>query len=198
MRRLLGGFIRHHADANRGGSGPPLLGRRDVGPDVRVVHVDPGRARGDAVEAERRADLLARIPNGLAVLLVQNNTGRSLDVRRADHGGLHVADLGHDLLDGRGLDPPVLFITPAVHRPRLHHVHLVVALAHALEELGPAVGEVAVADHHHVALVAEGARGGLHGVRARAGQHDGVLRVVGVRERRVEVVHDLCGNQPVN
>ena len=193
MRRLLRGFIRHHADANRGGSGPALLWRRDVGANVGVVHVDPGRARGDAVEAERRADLLAGVPDSLAVLLVQDDSRRRLDVRRADHGGLHVADFGHDLLDGRGLHPPVLVVGPAVRRSSFHHVHLVVALAHALEELGPAVGEVAVADHHHIALVAEGAGRGLHGVRARAGQHDGMLRVVGVREARVEVVHDLCG-----
>ena len=191
MRRLLRGLIAHHADANRGGSGPALLRRRDVGANVRVVHVDPGRARGDAVEAERRADLLAGVPDSLAVLLVQDDSRRRLDVRRADHGGLHVADFGHDLLDGRGLHPPVLVVGPAVHRSSFHHVHLVVALAHALEELGPAVGEVAVADHHHIALVAEGAGRGLHGVRAGARQHDGMLRVVGVREARVEVVHDL-------
>jgi hypothetical protein len=47
-----------------------------------VAHVDPHRARGDAVEHEQAAHLVHRVGHRLQVVVGQHHAGGGLDVRR--------------------------------------------------------------------------------------------------------------------
>ena len=134
-------LAQHHERAARR-AGPALLRRRDQHVDARRRHVDPHRARGDAIEHEQPADLVRRLGDRAQVVVGQDDSRRGLDVRREHHVGPLVADRA----------PPPRRSAPARTAPaRPSPLRRALARSRGrdaarLEDLRPAVAEPAVAD----------------------------------------------------
>mmetsp|Transcript_58643 Transcript_58643/g.186958 ORF Transcript_58643/g.186958 Transcript_58643/m.186958 type:complete len:428 (-) Transcript_58643:26-1309(-) len=177
-----------HDDPRACRRSPPLLGRREVSVHAQPPHVDPLHPRGHSVEHERRAHLMSGVSHRLDVRVGEHDAVGGLHVGREDHGGLVRLDLRDHLLDGGGGELRLLIV--GVDGPGLNDL-VFAGDAALLEDIAPAVGEVAEADHERLLPANELAGDGLHGVGAAPGEDDGLVGVVGGGEGAVEILHHL-------
>mmetsp|Transcript_58644 Transcript_58644/g.186961 ORF Transcript_58644/g.186961 Transcript_58644/m.186961 type:complete len:465 (-) Transcript_58644:23-1417(-) len=175
-----------HDDPRACRRSPPLLGRREVSVHAQPPHVDPLHPRGHSVEHERRAHLMSGVSHRLDVRVGEHDAVGGLHVGREDHGGLVRLDLRDHLLDGGGGELRLLIV--GVDGPGLNDL-VFAGDAALLEDIAPAVGEVAEADHKRLLPAAELAGDGLHGVGAAPREEDGLVAVVGGSEGTVEILH---------
>ncbi len=149
------------------------------------LHVDPGAARGDAVEYEKPADPVHRVGHGTQVVVGQDHARGGLDMRGENDLRSFFGYPRRDLLDrGRGKGR----LGTVAGAPRLHHGFRRRDRAR-LEYLAPAIGKPAVADHQRLRVRRQLPRHGLHRVGAAA-RHDGhCLGIIDLAQHRRDIAH---------
>mmetsp|Transcript_17405 Transcript_17405/g.36462 ORF Transcript_17405/g.36462 Transcript_17405/m.36462 type:complete len:346 (-) Transcript_17405:255-1292(-) len=191
LRRLFG----EHYESAAGGTGPSLLRRRDDGIDAEIFHIGPDGSGGDAIEDEEAADVVYGLGGLADVVVGEDHAGGCLDVGGEEDCGAFFRDFFHDIVDGVG---------------GVVHVRAVgvlggdglgfedgvgggygVARAAHVEDFGPAEGEPAVADDHHVFVGSELAGYCFHAEGSRTRHDSNFVRIVSSLQQIVKVPHDL-------
>ena len=90
----------HHGAAGR--AAPAFLRRGNQHVDAGRLHVDPHRARGDAVEHEQAAHCMHGVGHGAQIVVGQDHAGGGFDMRGKDDGGLFAGDGGLHVGNRRG------------------------------------------------------------------------------------------------
>jgi hypothetical protein len=153
--------------------------------DAGVLHVDPDRARGNAVEHEQPADGMHRIGHRTQIGGGQDHAGRGFHMRCEHHVGPRRGDGGDDFVDRCRRKRALLAGRDAA---RLQHLRLRRNAAH-FEDLRPAVAEPAVADDQDPLVGGELACHRFHAEGATARHDDGRSGVVDRLEGARDVAH---------
>ena len=155
----------HHRAARR--AAPALLRRGDQHVDAGGLHVDPHRARGDAVEHEQAADFVHRGGRPRAGSRPAGSCRDAVSTCGANTSvGLLGADRRRDFGDRRRRQRRLRAVADAA---RLAARSTTRGIRPMSKIWRPAVAEPAVAQHQHVLAAGELARHGLHAEGAAAG-----------------------------
>ena len=161
--------------------------RRQDGVHAGGLHVHPDGAGRDAVQDEQASVRVDRGGDLDEVVVGEDDARGRLHVRREDNRGFLALDRLHHLVDvvRRELGGGGVVRRLPAHDDGLGRD------AGLLEDVGPPVGEVPVAQDED--FFAGGPLPGdcFHAVGARAGHDDGGCGVVRLLQRGVDVVHDL-------
>ena len=153
---------------------PALL--RCADQDIHAVgdHVDPDRARSDAIEHEQAADGVHGIGDGTQIGVGKDHARRCFDVGREHHGRPLLPDGRDDVVDGRWRK----WSLPALaDSTRLEHDGLRRNGAH-VEYLAPPKTEPPIANDEAFPSRGELTRDGFHSEGSAARHHDRRSRVV--------------------
>ena len=178
--------VERHDERGAGTARPAFLRRADQHVDARRLHVDPHRARGDAIEHEHAAMLVRGVGDRADVRVGKDDAGCGFHVRREHDVGTLAADRGDDLGDRRRR---VRRLAAGAHGARLEHGGARRDAAH-VEDLRPAIAEPAVAQHEAALAGGELASDGFHAEGAAAGNHRNGIGVVDLAQRGADVAHD--------
>ena len=178
-------LIAEHDEGTAGRAAPALLWRADQHVDAAALHVDPDRARGDAVEDEEAADLMHRIGDPPQVSVRKDDARSGFHMRREHQVGALFTDRGHHLVDVGRCERRLRSVALAA---RLQHHGGCRDCTH-LEDLGPAIAEPAVAQHHAPAAGAELTGNGLHAEAAATRDDDRRARAIGSLEQLGHAAH---------
>ena len=126
--------------------------------------------------------------NGLDVVIRQDHPGAGFHMRCKDNGGRFLRNPGNHILDRRGRKGGCRVVPSP---PGLHN-GLTGGQAAGFENLAPAVGEPAVADHHDFLVASELAGHGFHRIGAPARHKRHGIRIVGGFEHLRDVPHHLA------
>ena len=174
----------HHGTTRR--TAPAFLRCADQYIDAAGHHVDPDRARRNAVQHQQATHGMYRIGHAAHIAIGQDHAGRGFHVRRKHQVRLVGQDAGHDFFHRRRRKGRLFTFPDAA---RLQDYGLGRYLAH-LENLGPAVAEPAIADHQHLFVVGKLARHGFHAKGAAARHQHRRTRVVHLFQNSRDVFHD--------